>query len=246
MSADLATVTAALHAQWDHLRSWLDDADLDDAWFDADSVLPGWTVGELVSHLGRSMEALAVCTAVPEGTVPLTFAEYLGSYPDRAAEITAVTRELDGTLAPDRLAGIDRLAAQAFATLDALTPAEAPAPGADPAHGVVQARRGPITLRDMVVSRVVELVVHADDIARSLPGVPGDPVERGALGIVADELLAIVVARGGWSLEVDDARLWVRLAAGRRPYDVDDLARALRPEFTAGSVPDLGRELPVL
>ncbi|QGQ20379.1 hypothetical protein GC089_15770 [Cellulomonas sp. JZ18] len=63
---------------------------------------------------------------------------------------------------------------------------------------------------------------------------------------MADELLAIVVARGGWDLEVTDARTWVRLAAGRITYDVDVLADALRARYTSDAVPDLGRVLPLL
>ena len=106
-------------------------------------------------------------------------------------------------------------------------------------------------LRELAVSRLIELVVHTDDLVVSLtPTVdavgPQDPRVPEALGIVADELLRIVVARGGWSLEIADALTWVRLATGRVPYDVDTLAHALRPQFTAGGVPDLGRMLPLL
>ena len=110
---------------------------------------------------------------------------------------------------------------------------------------MVQARRGPVLLSTMTVSRVLELVVHADDLARSVPrGV--DPVEPGALQLVADALLRVVVARGGWDLEVSDPRRWVRLAAGRQPYDLDELAIALHARYTSDAVPDLGRMLPLL
>ena len=54
------------------------------------------------------------------------------------------------------------------------------------------------------------------------------------------------MARGGWSLEIADARLWVRLATGRQAYDVDQLAVALHPRYTSDGVPDLGRMLPIL
>jgi hypothetical protein len=104
----------------------------------------------------------------------------------------------------------------------------------------------------MVVSRVIELVVHGDDLARSLrptgrsaPSGVG-PVDRDALDLVAGTLLRIVVARGGWSLEVAQPLTWVRLAAGRTPYDVDVLAEALTPQYTSDAVPDLGRSLPLL
>ncbi|SDS15371.1 TIGR03083 family protein [Paraoerskovia marina] len=232
---DLATAEGILRTQWDTLVEWLEDADLDDDAYSTPSQLDGWTIGELVSHLGRAMDALAVADTVPAGTVPLSLAEYLGTYPGRADEITAVTRELDGEIRADRLAGIRAKGDRALAQVDALAGNE-----------IVQARRGPISLRDMVISRLLELVVHGDDLARSLPHVAGDPLNRDAVDLAADELLKIVVARGGWHIEVEDPRLWIRLAAGRRPYDVDDLARALRPTFTAGGVPDLGRLLPLL
>jgi uncharacterized protein (TIGR03083 family) len=236
MDDDVTEARLHLRAQWERLDRWLRDLD---GGFDGagarQSVLDGWTVGELVSHLGRVMETLALCGPVPSGTVPLSLSEYLGTYPERADEIERSTRDLDEQIADDRLGGVERLAARGLARLDEL---------AD--HAVVQARRGPITLRDMVASRVVELVVHADDLARSFPDVPSDPVDRGALDAVAGELLRVVVKRGGWSLEVHDARLWLRLASGRLPYDVDLLARALEPTHTSEAVPDLGRMLPLL
>ncbi|UJP40892.1 maleylpyruvate isomerase N-terminal domain-containing protein [Cellulomonas palmilytica] len=244
MTATLAEATTALHDQWERLRAWVVDV-VDDAAGsgvgDAPSVLEGWTVTELVAHVGRAMDALAACTPLPAGTVPLTLAEYLGTYAGRAADIADTTRELAAQVADDPVAWIDARAAAAFATLSSHG-------GTD---GVVQARRGPVRLSTMTVSRVVELVVHADDLFASVHRVPGagagpDPVEPGALRLVADELLAIVVARGGWDLEVTDPRRWVRLAAGREPYDVDALAVALAPRWTGDSLPDLGRMLPLL
>ncbi|ASR56318.1 maleylpyruvate isomerase N-terminal domain-containing protein [Cellulomonas sp. PSBB021] len=241
MTATLDEATTALHAQWDRLRTWVVDV-VDDSVGDAPSVLEGWTVTALVAHVGRAMDALAACTPLPPGTVPLTLAEYLGTYAGRAADIAETTRALAAQVATDPVAWIDARAAAAFAAL------EAHSRSGDP---VVQARRGPVRLSTMTVSRVIELVVHADDLFVSVHRVPGagagpDPVEPGALRLVADELLAIVVARGGWDLEVDDARRWVRLASGREPYDVDALAVALAPRWTGDSLPDLGRMLPVL
>ena len=239
----LPDLTDALTRQWARLERWLEPLG-DDLLGTAalPSVLPGWTRGELVSHLGRCMGALTAAVPQPAGTRPATLSEYLGGYRGAADHITTVTRELDGRIGGDRLAEVSRLVAEAFAHLRTL---------GDDDEAVVLGNRAPLRLRDLVVTRLVELVVHSDDIARSFADVAStrgadDPVDRAALGIVADELCGIVRSRGGWDLEVADARLWVRLAAGRVPYDVDELAVALRTTFTADSVPDLGKVLPLL
>ena len=243
MTAELPQITSALHTQWDRLRSWvgpLGDNLLGQR--NKASVLDGWTIGELVAHLGRSMDALSACTPAPPGARPIDLAEYLASYADGAEHITQVTRELATQIADSPLAAVDALARQGLAHLDELS-----LDGVD----VVQARRGAISLRDMAMSRLIELVVHAEDLVASLKGVvdsagPANPIDRGAQQMVAEELLDIVTTRGGWDLEVSDPGLWIRLATGRAPYNVDELARAITADYTADAVPDLGRMLPIL
>jgi uncharacterized protein (TIGR03083 family) len=271
MSPSAPVAADVLHRQWRTLRTWVGEV-VDASAGRAPSILDGWTVADLVAHLGRAMDALAVCEPAPPGTVPLSLAEYLGSYAHRAADISRVTHDLAAEIADDPLGHVDRLAARALARADELGPGDR----------VVQARRGPVLLSTMVVSRITELVVHADDLQRSLarargaapgsraelgsgtgplPGVAGGlgpsgtlgdgvtsggPIDGDALDLVSHELLRIVQARGGWDLEIVQPLTWVRLAAGRLPYDVDLLAAALAPRFTSDGVPDLGRMLPVL
>lgn len=234
-ATELVAIEDALRGQWTGLRAWLDG--LDDAALARPSVLEGWTVADLVAHLGRAMNALTACQPAEAGTRPLTLADYLSGYERGAADIAETTRDLAARLADDLLGGVDRLVEEAFAHLSTLRTL-----GADP---VVVARRGPIHLSDMLLTRLVELVVHGDDLLRSTDR-REDPVEPGALDVVARALLDVVVASGGWSLELADARAWVRLAAGRQAYDVDELAAAVHPVHTAGAVPDLGRLLPLV
>lgn len=259
-SPELAAASAALRAQWATLRPWI-AVHVDTASGALPSILAGWDVADLVAHVGRGMSALTAVEPAPAGTVPLALGEYLAGYGAGAAVIAQTTRELTTTIAPDPLAAIDAFAAAAFARLDALGPHEQ----------VVVARRGPIRLSDMVASRVVELVVHADDLFRSLDatrtGVDGvtpgyartvDELDRGllddssrgvldpaALDLVAQSLLDVLVARGGFVVELGDPLTWIRLAAGRIPYDVDAVAAALEAPYTSDAVPDLGRVLPL-
>jgi hypothetical protein len=244
----LAELSAALRAQWALLRRWLGTV-VESEETAAPSVLDGWTVADLIAHVGRSMSALTGCGPAPDDTVPLTLGEYVGAYAARADSVTTTTRALATEIAAAPLPGIDALAAAAFDRLDALGPSDR----------VVLARRGPILLSAMVTTRLIELVVHADDLQRSLArpgsaavgldggvGVGDGPIDRTALDLVARALLDVVVARGGWDLEIARPLTWVRLAAGRVPYDVHVLAEALSPQYSSDAVPDLGRILPIL
>ena len=236
-SADeLGQIEDVLRAQWLRLRTWVRGLDEDSR--ELPSVLGGWTVEDLVAHLGRAMDALTHAQPSVPGTVPLTLGEYVGSYPDRAAEIAAITRDLAVEIRDDPLRAVDRKVDAAFAQLAVLRDL-----GPDP---VVQARRGPILLSEMVLSRLIELVVHADDLARSTRRDGPGPVLPEALALVATTLLEVAVDRGGWHLEIVDPIAWVRLACGRVPSTIDALAAALQPTYASDSLPDLGAALPLL
>jgi uncharacterized protein (TIGR03083 family) len=236
MGSDLATTDRLLRAQWLRLREWLDE--LDDDATRAPSVLPGWTVAELVAHLGRVMDALAVTQPADGDAQPVSLGRYLGFAAERAERIDTITRELAQEIAADPLAALDRHADDAFAQLHGLR-----ALAADP---VVRTRVADIRLSDLLTSRLLELVVHGDDLDRSLPAVPGDIVLDEALGVVSEALLEVLTEKGGWELEVVEPRAWVRLACGRTPLDPNTIGAALRPRYTSDATPDLAGLLPLI
>ncbi|GMA32461.1 hypothetical protein [Litorihabitans aurantiacus] len=94
-----------------------------------------------------------------------------------------------------------------------------------------------------MLTRLVELVVHADDLSRSVPSVGlVDPTAR---TIVSRALFEVLRERSGVDhLEVLDERDWVRLATGRTAWA--DRGRALRPGDLAEGLPELGSHLPLL
>lgn len=228
-----------LRAQWLRLRDWIDALDL--AVDDRPSVLDGWTVAELVAHLGHGMSALTRAQPAPAGAAPITLDEHVSSYPGRAEAIAEDTREIARGITADPLASVERMVEEAFAKLGVLR-----ALGPDP---VVLGRRGPILLSTMMTTRLIELVVHGDDLVRSvLRTAPGDlgPLEPGAVTVVADALRDLLADRSGPSLDVADPLAWIRLACGRIPIDRVSVPAALRPAYTGDSLPELGRYLPLL
>ncbi|WNB85313.1 maleylpyruvate isomerase N-terminal domain-containing protein [Cellulomonas sp. ATA003] len=238
--AGLLRATTALHDQWAALRPWVRDL-LDDVPDTAarPSVLAGWSVADLVAHLGRAMDALTAVTPAPPTTTPLPLRAYLAGYAAGAATIAEVTRSLAADIADDPLTHVDRMVEAALEHLAALGPHDR----------VVVARRGPITLTDMVVSRVLELVVHADDLARSLPERGPAALDPGAVHVAARSLVEVLQRAGGPPVRrLHDPMGWVRLAAGRGPLAGEGLddAVAAAVETSSGTAADVARHLPLL
>jgi hypothetical protein len=236
---DVVALENLLRAQWLRLRDWIDNLDL--AVDDRPSVLEGWTVAELVAHLGHGMSALTRAQPAPAGAAPITLDEHVSSYPDRADAIAEGTREIARGIATDPLPSVERMVEEAFAQVGVLR-----AISPDP---VVIGRRGPIRLSTMLTTRLLELVVHGDDLVRSvLRTAPGDlgPLEPGAVTVVAEVLRDVLVERNGPALDVADPLTWIRLACGRVPLDRSNVPAALRPSHTGDSLPELGRYLPLL
>ncbi len=192
-----------LRAQWLSLRTWLGDPAVLAARA-APSNLDGWNVAELIAHIGRSVTPLSAATPAPDQR-PLLLGDYVSAYAAAAPEIAAGTRELASDLADDLLAGIDRLWADGLNALARLP------------RGVVVAARGPIDRDDLVITRLLELVVHSHDFAESLPELPPPEVMPAALAVVVDALADVYRQRTDRQPEISASMPWLMAAAGRLP-----------------------------
>lgn len=196
---DLAGVMAAQLAV---VRDWI--ADLSAAEVAIPSVLDGWTVADLIAHVARSGNAVSQLRPA-DAKLPLPLGEYVSAYAAAADEIAEGTRVLAAATAADRVGAVDTAWATAATSLDVL--------GND--DRVVLGPRGPILLSDFVATRILELVVHADDLGRSLAR-PGSQDPR-AVDVVAAALVQIWADRYPGQLiapAVDDLD-WIRQACGR-------------------------------
>jgi uncharacterized protein (TIGR03083 family) len=151
------------------------------------SALPHWDVRRLAGHVVASGEGLRAALRTRSGAAPRPAAEYVRAFAPAAAEIAAATVAATGE------AGLHELAAQLRAPI-----------GADLAAGaVVDAPRGPIRAVDFARLRTVELVVHADDLSRSLPDHPPAVLQRPALASAVRTLTEILAAQApGRSVEL--------------------------------------------
>lgn len=197
--------------------------------------LPGWTVADVLAHLGRTLQALASCRPAPADAEPLSLGDYLAGY-THGAPGTGTERALAAAIADRHLEVLDDLASAAFTRARRLLPRS----GADV---VVVGSRGPILLSDMLLSRLAELVVHGEDLAPLLP-LPS-PVHPAARLLVAQALLQVLRRRTGASLDVGNPRAFVLLVAGRLPWPQAIAAGALRPTSLSDGIPDLSDALPL-
>ncbi len=156
------------------------------------SVLPGWDVHALLAHLDQLVGGMLDVLARPSGGAPLANAVLVARYDPEETDARVLAHA--AAYAPDVL--LDRLA-------EGLERAEVLLGSSEAAPAVVASARGPVTPGDFLASRVVELVVHADDLSRSLPEVEPVPLTRGALGIACRTLTGILAVRHpGRSVEV--------------------------------------------
>jgi uncharacterized protein (TIGR03083 family) len=197
-------VRALLERQFTVLADWLDEVPVS-AHLVEPVGLGDWTVRELVAHLGLGIGLSRYVTAAEPGAVPLSLGDYVRAYPPAADQIAGMTREISASFGDDLVGGFRRTAAEAFAALDATSGA------------VLHARRGPIRRDDYLLSRLLELVVHGDDLQRAL-GRTDAPLFPEAVQVVGDALAAAYTERAG-TPPVDGSLGWIRRAAGRVPSD---------------------------
>ncbi|MEU4090816.1 sterol carrier family protein [Streptomyces sp. NPDC026673] len=253
---DPARTRAALTAQVDHvLRVAIG---LTAAQLAAPSGLPGWDVHALVAHIARQVEAVAQAVAAPApARADLDLTAWAGSTARIAGPPDADTRQAAAETA-DAAVRLEEAARGLAGVLD-----EAVAPGR-----LVAITPGAMRSADFLVTRLVELVVHSDDLAVAT-GVPVT-LERQAVAAVV-RLLAdtLAVAVPGNSVEVrvppyaavqcvpgprhtrgtppnvveTDPLTWIRLATGRTAW-ADALAAAA--VSASGERADLSPYLPLL
>lgn len=189
--------------QWAQLRTWFGTAGVLDHG-DRPSVLAGWSVRDLVAHIGRGF--LTASMVGESDDVPLTIRQYVIGYAGAAGEIEADARVAATARGVDLLRWLDQVADDAFALIDGI---KAP---------VVRGPRGPITRHDFVVTRLLELVVHGDDLARSVD-VGGSPLVDGAVAVVAGALADGYAEVAGRRPSSEHGIEWIRVATGRVPGD---------------------------
>ncbi|WP_330458663.1 sterol carrier family protein [Streptomyces sp. NBC_00820] len=216
------------------------------------------TVRELVTHIGTAVTAVHRALAVPAPAKrTVTVVEWPFSAAARSAGIAGVATgpaaehpDLDGYLA-DVERGLRELLAE------------------HPGTRLLDSGAGVLPLDDYLVTRLVELVVHTDDLNAALPGLDV-PYDRQALA-AATRLLAdaLAVKAPGGSTEVrvppfavvqcvegtrhtrgtppnvveTDPLTWVRLATGRTDWR-DAVARA--DVSASGERADLSALLPLM
>ncbi len=182
--------TEALLAQGRAVASWL--GGLEPADFEQASVLPGWDVRLLVGHLVLIVDGFRTLVGRPSSERPISSGELVTRYRRDVEQLEARTRQVAGEWSGPEL--VERFSAGLDALADALAGSLPP---------VLDTPRGPAAVLDFTETRIVELVVHSDDLSRSLPDREPVPLERSALGATARTLTAILAEQSpGRSIEV--------------------------------------------
>jgi uncharacterized protein (TIGR03083 family) len=190
MPTDPVKLSEAFFAQSGLVRQWL--AQLPFESFGRPSTLPGWDVRLLTGHMLMVHRGLLDSLARPTEEPALAIEDYVSRYRPSHEDIEASTNELAADRTPDELLTELDLAIQALR--QAL---------AAPVLKVIRAPRGPIATTDCLITRIIELLAHSDDLNRSLPERAPIPLDRKAMGLAIRSLTGMLAARHpGRSVEV--------------------------------------------
>ena len=158
------------------------------------SALAGWDVATLGAHVLMMLRGALEALDRPTRERPVPLHRYVARYAEAAEDIDQRTRAV-ARAATD-------LATELSVALDRLTTRlAAPWPEA------VAAVRGPLRSDDFVASRIIEAVVHSDDLNRQDPVLTGRteavPIDPQALGAATRTLAAMLEERfPGRTIEV--------------------------------------------
>jgi uncharacterized protein (TIGR03083 family) len=182
----------ALVEQGRTVQQWL--AALPPQDFARASVLPGWDVRTLTGHLILIHAGLTRLLGKPSAKRPLPTYEFVRRYRRDVAMITEATRAVTTDHTGPEL--VDQLGAALDGLEQALSD-EASQPS------VLDTPRGPATVGDFIATRIVEVVVHADDLSRSLAEREPITLRRAALSRCTRTLAEILAGQQpGRSVEV--------------------------------------------
>ncbi|MFH8802727.1 sterol carrier family protein [Streptomyces sp. NPDC017936] len=220
--------------------------------------LDGWSVRELVAHIGMALTAIGRSLDLPEpAKQDATVLDWPFATSADAAAIDEFTRRL-AERNPDPDAYLTGVAQGLSEQLDA-----------HPGTRLLRTNAGALPLADYLVTRTVELVVHTDDLNAAVPGLDV-PYDRQALA-AATRLLAdaLAVKAPGGATEVrvppyavvqcvegprhtrgtppnvveTDPLTWIRLATGRLAWkDAVEDAKV----SASGERADLAHLLPLM
>ncbi|MEP7021414.1 MAG: sterol carrier family protein [Pseudonocardiales bacterium] len=239
------------------LTAWL--GQLSDEDFGLPSALGDWDVRTLVGHVLLVHVGLLRALDRPTNDRPSAPHEFVSRYRRDAVMIDQSTREMTGERSVEELRA---KLAEAALLIDAKL--------RQPYPRVIDTPRGVTTAADYLTTRLVELVVHADDLSRSFPEREPVPLPRAALAGATRALAEILAAQApGRTVEVrvppfvavqaidgprhtrgtpanvveTDPLTWLRLATGRVLFGDAIVAGKAT---ASGSRSDLTRYLPVL
>ncbi len=146
-------------AQFEALSVWLGTLRPGELTFD--SALPGWTVADLIGHLAGIGQSISELRPAGDALQPMSIASYVSRYRPSSDLIAQAAVAVTRSVGPDSSPLHSFYGAHAAAqyTVERLGAVDQ----------VVQTRRGPMMLADFLDTAVIELVVHAGDLGRSLP-----------------------------------------------------------------------------